>query len=368
MAKAGYWLVWVGMIATLLAGCGCRSSSKEFLWSFQTDRPMFLAGPSQAWTPRIDGDTVFFCGGYLWNQASKLFALNLQDGHVKWEYSVGSCEASPILSGQSVLVFSSRLHGQQYFVQSLNKSSGQMQWKHQFDSRIAEPLLIGDYVYCSAQAGIVRVKISSGEVQSFDLPGYATSGRQAIWLTGTAESALFGYGKLVWTWKQEQELPQPSVPLGGLAGLPSSVGTDGRTLVLGDRKGSLLAFDLQNGELRWSFQWNQVLSMPLIVDGKLYINVWNGNYMLKAMDLTTGAELWAHPDGWFETPYYESGRIYNAGRYAGGPAALSVLDAKTGNVEAQFISPDEIIAGPVLGDGIILFGTIRGTLNAVPFK
>jgi len=47
------------VVFALAAFCGCRGS-KDIVWSFATPWPWVLAGDSQALTPAIDSNAVFF--------------------------------------------------------------------------------------------------------------------------------------------------------------------------------------------------------------------------------------------------------------------------------------------------------------------
>ena len=53
-------------LALLAASVSCSASRQDSVWNFRTDRP-WLAGDSDAFTPVVDHDSAFFCGGYFWN-------------------------------------------------------------------------------------------------------------------------------------------------------------------------------------------------------------------------------------------------------------------------------------------------------------
>ena len=64
-----------------------------------------LAEDSQAFTPAIDGNVVFFCGGYAEKRESQIYALDLETGKPKWQHNVGSCTSAPLISAETVIGF-----------------------------------------------------------------------------------------------------------------------------------------------------------------------------------------------------------------------------------------------------------------------
>ena len=82
------------VVFALAAFCGCRGS-KDIVWSFATPWPWVLAGDSQALTPAIDGNAVFFL---RWLRRKEAIAP-------KWQHNVGSCTSAPLISAETVIGF-----------------------------------------------------------------------------------------------------------------------------------------------------------------------------------------------------------------------------------------------------------------------
>src|SRR5260370_32324467 len=82
------------VVILALALGGCRHPN-DIAWSFATPRPWVLAGDSQALTPAIADDVVFFCGGYDGKELSQVYSLELRTGKPKWQFGVGTWWSAP---------------------------------------------------------------------------------------------------------------------------------------------------------------------------------------------------------------------------------------------------------------------------------
>jgi outer membrane protein assembly factor BamB len=348
-------------IVALVSLGGCRRPT-DIAWSFATPRPWVLAGDSQALTPAIEGDLVFFCGGYEEKGASQLYALELQTGRPKWQFSAGSCGSPPLISGGTVIAFTLAGHGDRIVVFGLDKDSGRQKWKVELpgNPHPPAPAVAGDFVFFApGSRSVLRIDGRDGSVQSFDIDADLTVAADNLWVAGAPGAAIFGYGKSYWRSRIDSDALDPGPALREPAGRPTGVASDGRILLFGDDDGNLRAIDLGKGSVIWRHHWNKILSAPLVADGKVFVNVYDKKYALTALTLTSGTELWHIEEGSTYAPSWKDGRLY-----AASGARVLVLEGASGKIQARFAAQTEVTTTPIAGGDVILFGTVRGVLYA----
>jgi len=349
------------VVFALATFCGCRGS-KDIVWSFATPRPWVLAGDSQAFTPAIDGNVVFFCGGYAEKRESQIYALDLETGKPKWQHNVGSCTSAPLISAETVIGFAFAGQSDRIVVSGLDKDSGSQKWKVELpgNPHPPAPAAVGDFVFFApGSRSILRMDARNGSVQTFDIDADLSVAAENLWVTSAPGAAIFGYGKSYWRSRINSDTLELGPPLSEPAGRPISLATDGRILVLGDDEGNLRAFDLGKGRVIWRHHWNKILSAPSLGDGKVFLNVYQQKYELTALALASGDELWRMQDGGTYVSLWHGGRVYAPS----GSAAL-VVDGATGRILSRFAAPTEITTTPIPAGDVILFGSARGVLYA----
>ncbi len=350
------------LMLAVAALSGCRRE-KDVVWSLATPRPWVLAGDSQALTPVIDGNVLFFCGGYAEREGSQIYALEVQAGKPKWQYNVASCGAEPLIFARTVVGFSFAGHGDRIVVYGLDKDSGAQKWKAELPGNPSPPapVAVGDYVFFApGSRSVLRIDARDGSLQTFDIDAELTVAADNLWVAGSPGAAFFGYGRNYWRSGANSDNFEPGPPLSEPAGRPLGVATDGHNLLVADDDGTLRAFDLGKGSVIWRHHWSKILSAPLLADGKVFVNVYRDRPSLAALALSSGDEIWEAQAGSIYAPYWRDGRLYAAS----GAAAL-VLNGATGKVESRFGAPTEVTTTPVPVGDLILFGTARGVLYAV---
>jgi outer membrane protein assembly factor BamB len=348
----------VVLLALALLG-GCRRP-KDIAWSFATPRPWVLASDSQFLTPVVDGDVVFFCGGYAEREGSAIYALEAQTGKLKWQFGVGSCVAPPIVASGVLVSFAAAQHGDRIEVSGLDKVVGRQQWKVELpgNPQPPAPVLMGNFVFFApGSRSVLRIDVRDGSIQTFDVDANVAAANP--WLAGTHGEVLFGYGKSYWRSRTDSETPEAGTPLSEPVESPVGLGTDGRSLLLADQNGNLISFNLQKGNVTWEHHWNKILSAPLIADGKVFVDVYEQKYALAALALASGNEMWRIQQGSTEAPYWQDGRIYVASG-----TSVSIVDGASGKIQRRFAAPTEVITTPIPDGDLVLFGTARGVLYA----
>lgn len=349
-------------ILALAACCGCSRPKDDVVWSFVTPRPWVLAGDSQAMTPAIDGNVVFFCGGYAEKDRSQIYALDLRTGKPKWHYEVGSCGSAPLISAGAVICFAFAGHGDRIVVYGLDMDSGRQKWKVELpgNPHPPAPAAAGDIVFFApGSRSVLRIDARDGSVRTFDMDADLTLAADNLWVAAAPGEAIFGYGKSYWRSRIDSDRLDAGHALSEPAGRPASVATDGRILLLGDDEGNLRAFDLGKGSVIWRHRWNKILSAPWLADGKVFLNVYQQGYALTALGLASGEELWTLQEGGTYAPYWQDGRVYAASR-----AAALIVDGGSGKIRSRFGAPTEVTTTPMPAGDSILFGTARGVLYA----
>ena len=343
-----------------LAALGGCSRSKDTAWSFATPRPWVLAGDSQALTPAIDGNLIFFCAGYEEKERSQIYALDRQTGKPKWQFPAHSCGLPPLISAGTVIVFAFTEHGDRTVILGLDKDSGRQKWKVELpgNPHPPAPALVGDFIFFApGSRSVLRIDAREGSVQTFDIDVDLTVAANNLWVAGSADAAFFGYGQSYWHSRINSETLEEGHALSEPAGHPTGAVSDGRVLLLGDDEGNLRAFDLQKGSVIWRHHWNKILSAPLLADGKVFVNVYAQQYALAALAVDYGGELWQIPEGSTYVPSWRDGRVY-----AASGASVLVLDGGSGRIQSRFPAQTQVTTTPIPTGDLILFGTARGVL------
>src|SRR5690242_1344421 len=228
-------------ILALAALCGCRRQN-SFVWSFATPRPWVLAGDSQSFTPVVEGNVVFFCGGYAERQRSEMSALDLQTGNLRWQYNAGSCGSAPLLSLGTVICVAFAGQRDRIVVYGLDKETGRQKWKLELpgNPHPPPPVIVGDFVFFApGSRSVLRIDVRDGSVQTFDIDADLSIAAENIWVTSAPGTAIFGYGTSYWRSRVNGDAPEAGPALSEPAGRPADVASDGRTLLLGDDEGNM---------------------------------------------------------------------------------------------------------------------------------
>jgi outer membrane protein assembly factor BamB len=347
-------LAWV--MALLCAGPACAPDRSVDTWQLRTPRP-FLAGNSDAFTPAIGSDSIFFCGGYAYTAAAELVAVNAADGHPRWRFPLETCGDSPLLIDSTVVAFGQEPHTPRAVLYGLEALTGTEKWRKAVGAITAHARL-GRFVFLAlADGSLQRVDATNGQ-----MAGVAVQRESADrwWLIATDAGLMVGAGESVWELADAQSDPVPGPRLQSSVKSVIAASAEGDRLVLQDRDNGLTAFQRSSGRLLWTRRWSRLLSEPTVSNGRVFINTFGPNrYELHAIDAATGRDLWTVKDGSFEAPTASNGRLYAAGR-----SSVLILDPETGVVVDRVKSETEIISSPTPFGEQVLFGTIDGVLHA----
>jgi outer membrane protein assembly factor BamB len=339
----------VGLYLTVaLSAAACTGSNLPTgtVWTFQTERP-WLAGTSQALTPVVDHDSVYFCGGYSTNERAAIHAIALADGTVKWQRPVGSCQNPIAVADGTLVVISRRDAGARCVIEGYDPTDGRSKWRHERDSRNCARFATaaGNVVLLtgSDDNSVAAIRAVDGTLNRFDVGG-TPRGTGRVWLAASDGVAWFGVDRHVWRWISGDDKPHVAVDLPEPAGQPDHAIVVQRVVILGERRpGRLRAFDLEKGTLLWQQRaFPQVLSLTSEAE-RLYANIWRRRFELIAIDPATGAERWTAADGGFYPPNATAEGWLDAN----GQFSVFTADPTTGRIFHTIESDDEVTTTPI---------------------
>jgi len=322
------------------------------VWRIETPRPL-LAGDSQAFTPAIGADAIFFCGGHSYSADAELVAANVADGTPRWRFHLESCGGSPIIADGTVIAIGREAHSPRVVVCGIDAASGRERWRTPV-GEITAHASVGRSLFVAAAEGLQRVDLSNGQKTAVPI----TSPDR--WWMSTAEGQLvIGSGVSVWS-IDGQSRPVPARRLQSRVEAVAAAAIEKNTLVLQDQNNGLTAFDRSTGAMLWTRRWHRLLGTPAIGGGRVFINTFGPHrYELQAVDAASGRDLWSVQDGGFDAPTLGDGRLYAAGR-----SSVLIIEPAGGVVIGEIKSRLEVTTSPLPWRDQVLFGTIDGVLHA----
>ena len=323
------------------------------MWQVETPRPL-LAGDSQAFTPAVGADAIFFCGGYSYDADVQLVAISAADGKPRWRFHLESCGGSPVLADGSVIAIAREAHSPRVVVYGIDAATGSEEWRTAVGEITAHASLGGSLFVAPAEGGLQRLDLSNGHQTAVPIDS-----PDRLWMRTADDQLFIGSGASVWRVDGEAR-PVLVRRLQSRVEPVIAAAIENSTLVLQDRNNGLTAFNRSTGAVLWARRWNRLLSAPAIGGGRVFINTFGPHrYELQAIDAASGGDLWSVQDGGFDAPTLSEGRLYAAGR-----SSVLVIDPATGVVISEIKSRLEVITSPLMWRDQVLFGTLDGVLHA----
>ncbi len=292
-----------------------------------------------------------------------------------WSYSLGDGQAeayhriTPVIDGDEIFVASS--NGK---IAALNKTSGKKIWKKSYDIRISGGLgLFGTMLFVGTSDGeVVALDRLTGQilwsapVNSEVLSAPQSDGEVVVAQTYSGEVHAFSAsdGKPLWTYSSQV----PRLTLRGTS-TPKIVRS---VVMVGFANGRLIAFDIENGAVRWE----QRISVPqgsteierlVDVDGRLLVledgqtvvvTSYQGQIM--AIDIASGRPLWGKETSSYVGAASALGNIY----VVDADGSINALDGNgQGARWTQTVLARRELTEPVAFDGTIGVGDFEGYLH-----
>jgi outer membrane protein assembly factor BamB len=271
------------------------------------------AHDSLEFPPTVGYDTV-----YLAQQKGLFFALNAENGLVRWKKSLGRCAAASPTIGKGV-VYVSYMHkvvcaqgqeGADGFVAAWDAETGRERWRYRTAPVESSPLLRGNRLF----------------VGSWDHGVHAINANN---------------GKRIWRFEADNEVNTAAAYWNG-------------RIFIGSDSGTLYSLSAKTGALLWSARsgsgefW---YATPTVAYGRVYIGNTDGT--MYVYGAKSGKLLWARPLGSY---IYGAAAVYRrkvfVGTYDG---KFYALDAATGDVRWQIDAGGTVHAAPTVMDGLVYY-------------
>ena len=269
-------------------------------------------------SPAIGLDGTIYVGSYN----GFVYALNPNNGVLKWLASVGASVPSSPAIGSDGIIYVGSLDSRVY---ALNPDDGSVKWKSN---------QTGGEIYSSPAIG------SDGTIYVGSYDGYT----YALNLNGTFK----------WTSNQTGD---------GVHSSPA-IGSDG-TIYVGSLDNNIYALNPNDGSIKWNFPTGgSVYSSPAIgSDGTIYVGSYDG--YIYALNPDDGSIKWHSPTGnsVYSSPAIGSDGTIYVGSYDGYIYALNPDD---GSIKWKSEWIGKIYSSPAIGsDGVIYVGSSNKKVYAL---
>jgi outer membrane protein assembly factor BamB len=306
-------------------------------------------GPGDPAQTAIGGATVFAS-----DSAGNLRALDAPSGQERWSVSLSEASGLPVTAGELVLVGNAS-DG----LIAFDAERGDERWRFDPRASFAATAVCGGQIVAGGEAGLFALDAESGEERWKLLTG-SRHGRPvtdgALAVVRSADGVLYAVeastGEERW-----------SVPFGGSGGTPALGGGAVIAAVergrLGERIGTLTAFDAASGSIRWSLELpERIQGRPVVAGERVYLGVGGA---LVAFATASGDELWRVETGGIQaTPAVTGATVYLAAGYgtpSSGYGELFALATETGTERWQFTLGYLMMATPTVAEGLVVVGS-----------
>lgn len=319
----------------------------EVLWKFQAKEG--IEGPAA-----IIGDTV-----YVGSFDENLYALDLENGKVRWTYAMGPTKAAPSYYRGKVYI-----GDENGVVHCVDAKTGKFQWKFETKGEITasanfkdDRLFIGSYdstLYClSLEGKKLWEVVTDGPV----------NGSPAVVGDRTFVAGCDSILHIIDV-KTGKELGK--VDLGGQAAATAAIFGDG--LYVGTMTDQVLGIDWKNAKILWTFEPKR-RSLPFFASAAVNNDIvvtGSRNRKIYGLDRQTGKQLWEfETDGRVDpSPVIVGSRVYAPSL----DGKLYVLSIKDGKKLREFALGRAIAASPAVGQGRLVLGTTDGVLYCLGQK
>ena len=325
----------------------------KLLWTFKTTS---VAGMEFISSPVIAEGVAYVGSG-----DGRLYAVDVQSGHLKWRFKTGDWVRCPAVSNEVVYVGSH--DGSLY---ALHAKSGREKWEFRtWDAIFSSPAVSHGVVYVGSEDGaLYALDAASGEKRwEFHTDAEISSSpavSDGVVYIGSHDGSLYALdaqsGRPKWEFKA-----------GGPVSTEAAIAGD--VVYVGSDDGHLHAVDIRSGQEKWRFDAGGTLTIPAgrfdvrccvtspaVAGGTAYVGSDDGH--LYAVDVQNGVEKWKF---WAGRGYFGvrsspvlSGDVVYFG--SGAPhRALHALDATTGRELWAFTAGGEVDDSPAISDGVVYF-------------
>jgi outer membrane protein assembly factor BamB len=286
---------------------------------------------------------------YNSSEAGVIYALNAQNGSVRWQYHTvdtvfGAGLARPTLLNGTLYAATS---SGGLFVYALNAQDGTVRWKvnvNNIPTPPEQPVIVNDILYLEASrldpdtvTVVYALRIQDGSVLwHYQTPGYLTTrkltvaaGLVYLALGGPAPSPLLALDAATGALKWQASLP-------GLA--TSAPAVAGGLVILSDSDGSVQALQTETGALVWSYPLETPGEVSTLTAANDLVYVGGTDGTLVALQASDGAVRWRIHLAHAALPVVAQGILYAVP--VEGDQPLYALHANDGSTIWQYQSFD----------------------------
>lgn len=312
---------------------------------------LFEAPAEVSSSPIVDGRLVYFgC------KDNFIYALDTQTGQIQWRFKTEDGIGSTPTVHDSILFVGSY----DFHMYALNKKDGRLIWRYRTDGKIiSSPTVAGDkIIFGSHDYRLHAVYISSGD------KAWTIKTQNIVWAKPLVIdqqiyfASVDGYlycctfdGEPVW----RNDIGK------GTYGLYSSPVSNGISIFLGSKDGSLYAINRLTGEKEWNYQTGGIIrSSPAISAHMLFVGSEDG--YLYAVN-TSGEEIWKFNTGGGvnSSPCLSNGVVY----VGSDDHKLYAIEATSGIQRWSYDMESSIYSSPAVGSGVVYVGSEKGKFAAI---
>lgn len=336
-------------------------------WRFQTDGPVRGAA-------LVTSDQVV-----AGSSDGALYSIDKSSGRLLWKFQTsGAITSSPALAG-NLVIFSSRDN----FIYGVNLATGKETWKFKmgellpydwhWEYYMCAPVVDGKYVYQgSGDGNLYCLSVETGKL----VWKYQTSKRlRATPLLNRGVLYQPGYdgvihavdqksGMLLWKFETEGATYNSKDFGWDRNSIDSSPTIKDSLLVVGSRDGNTYCVNTKTRKLEWKFTYGPTWAMSgAVIDNDLAFIGWSDNFLLSAIELSTGKERWKFEAGSlvYSTPLIAKNNLI----VGSADHKLYCLDKRTGEKKWTFSTDGSILSSPKADDKTLFIGSDDGALYAL---
>ncbi len=312
-------------------------STDRFLYALNANdgtlRWSYEAGDWVNATPAVANGVV-----YAGSNDHTLYAFNAANGNITWRYQTGDKIISWPAVSNGVIYFGSWDQN----IYALQTSNGSLLWRHQTGNRVSSPTLVADgvvyigsddnYLYAlnATDGTLLWRSITGGNIAAL-----ATVADQVVYV-GSGDHSLYALqtstGKQLWHYATGDAIYSAPVVANGV-------------VYFGSFDHYVYALRIDSGSLLWRYQTgDKCASLPTIHKGILYIGSSDG--FIYAFLASDGTVLWR-----YQTGGYVSSKpiVTDDFVYIGGSNGLFALKTTDGSLRWKFAAGGGAVTTPSLG-------------------
>lgn len=364
-----------GSLIVPLASCGMveKLQNSNLLWKYTAPQRSIWSAEGTAETPQIQGDRIFYLGGYPWNNQIFLNCLDVKNGNKIWtsedEIRQFKLTDTQIFATARTDLFK-REPGRagKVWVRSYDVKTGKAQWNRYIMAGINGVKIagVGKHVYCVSDNQLYALDKATGDdvwvaestIYPSTVPNLVTDKNQLI---VELEDRSIGFIDGI-TGKTQGKLVLNQIR-----------GDQQRTLVLDDEilmvagsDGTSTVVNAKSRQVFGPIETDWITSKIYIQKGVAYfcncngkpaatqaITPQNDKFQFCALDLSTGKYLWkTKVDAIVKAKALVLGDRVFVGTACDGDNFLYTLNKKTGEIEKK-VGLENTLSGAVLANGLI---------------